>query len=44
MDKDKETQEWTKDSFVEAVMFATYGDEWPDGDGAKVPAPYEDEV
>ena len=37
MDKDKETQEWTKDSFVEAVMFATYGDEWPDGDGAKVP-------
>jgi hypothetical protein len=21
---------WTKDSFVEAVMYATYGDEWPE--------------
>jgi len=28
VDKDETTQEWTKDSFVEAVMFATYGDEW----------------
>ena len=29
MDKDKETQEWTVDSFVEAVMLATYGSDQP---------------